>query len=240
MKPKVARKINSLNHQFYQTFAKDFSDTRGRLQPGVLRVVERLEPGLSILDLGCGNGELARQLDKNNFSGSYLGTDFSSELLQRAAQKISKDKSINFIKLDLTNLDWEKILPPEKFDLIFCFAALHHIPGQALRLSVCKNIHHYLRDSGKVTFSNWQFLKSERLKKRILPWDSAGLTPDDVDDGDYLLDWRRGGLGTRYVHHFTPAELDQLAEESGFRIINSFDSDGKEGNLSLYQVWESL
>ncbi len=240
MKPKVAQKINSLNHQFYQTFAEDFSDTRGRLQPGVLRVVEQSKPGRSILDLGCGNGELARQLDKNNFSGSYLGTDFSSELLQRASRKISKDKSINFIKLDLTDSDWEKTLPPEKFDLIFCFAALHHIPSQALRLSVCKNIHHYLHDSGKVTLSNWQFLKSERLKKRILPWDSAGLTPDDVDDGDYLLDWRRGGLGTRYVHHFTPAELDQLAEESGFRIINSFDSDGKEGNLSLYQVWESL
>jgi hypothetical protein len=61
-----------------------------------------------------------------------------------------------------------------------------------------------------------------------------------VEQGDYLLDWRRGGLGIRYVHHFSAEELARLAADSGFRIIESFDSDGKEGDLSLYQVWEPV
>jgi len=240
MKSEVAQKINSLNYQFYQSFADDFSETRGRLQPGVLRVLERLQPGVSILDLGCGNVEVAHQLAEAGFSGSYLGTDFSDLLLQKGSLKIPTGYPADFIQLDLTEPDWDTVLPYSNFDVIFCFAALHHIPSHSIRLAVCKNFRRYITHQGLVYLSNWQFLKSERLKERIIPWDSVGLSDDQVDKGDYLLDWRRGGTGTRYVHHFTPAELGHLAEAAGFKIIESFDSDGKEGNLSLYQIWESL
>ncbi|MGB9586464.1 MAG: class I SAM-dependent methyltransferase, partial [Anaerolineales bacterium] len=67
---------------------------------------------------------------------------------------------------------------------------------------------------------------------------AVGIDPQDVEENDYLLDWREGGLGFRYVHHFTKEELKRLAEETGFEIIQSFYSDGKEGNLGLYQVWD--
>ncbi len=59
-----------------------------------------------------------------------------------------------------------------------------------------------------------------------------------MDPGDYLLDWRRGGEGLRYVHHFSPEELAELAAETGFRVLETFWSDGEGGNLGLYQVWE--
>jgi hypothetical protein len=63
------------------------------------------------------------------------------------------------------------------------------------------------------------------------------LAEEEVDEGDYLLDWRSGGAGLRYVHHFSEGELAALAESSGFEIVDTFYSDGKEGNLSIYQVW---
>ena len=115
---------------------------------------------------------------------------------------------------------------------------MHHIPSLARRLSVIRNIRDLIQAGGRFYLSNWQFLNSERLVKRILPWDRIGLEPEAVDPGDYLLDWRRGGSGTRYVHHFSPAELSDLATESGFIIRESFYSDGKGGDLSLYQAWE--
>jgi hypothetical protein len=31
----------------------------------------------------------------------------------------------------------------------------------------------------------------------------VGLSANDVDPGDYLLDWRSGGEGLRYIHHFS-------------------------------------
>jgi tRNA (uracil-5-)-methyltransferase TRM9 len=238
MKPEIAQKIVSLNHQFYQSFATDFSETRGRLQPGVLKVLEELPSVESILDLGCGNGKVALDLAERGYSGTYLGADFSLGLLDRAVNDLPPDIQANFIELDLTAPNWDGILPPTLFDRIFCFATLHHIPGYPLRESICKNIRRRLVEGGKLYISVWQFLRSERLKERILPWDTVDLSDDDVDEGDYLLDWRRGGTGTRYAHFYTPGELNQLAAGCGFRISESFDSDGEGGNLGLYQVWE--
>jgi len=61
-----------------------------------------------------------------------------------------------------------------------------------------------------------------------------------VDFGDYLLDWRSGGRGLRYVHHFDEAELNALAAASRFRVQETFYADGEGGRLGLYQVWERL
>ncbi len=66
------------------------------------------------------------------------------------------------------------------------------------------------------------------------------LSDSEVDKGDYLLDWRSGGNGLRYVHHFDQKELDELARASNFQIVDMFSSDGKEGNLGLYQAWKPV
>jgi len=240
MKPETASRILSLNHQFYQSFAEDFSETRQRLQPGVLSLVNRFQSESSILDLGCGNGELARELARKDFSGSYLGTDFSSNLLQKAGLGIPAEFPAEFLELDLSETDWSGLLPGTPFDVVLSFAALHHVPGHEGRKNVCNNIRRHISDQGCFFHSNWQFLRSPRLLRRIIPWNEAGFSEKDLDEGDYLLDWRRGGMGTRYVHHFTPEELSLLADESGFRIKESFFSDGKEGDLSIYQVWEPV
>jgi len=238
MKHEIAQKLIALNHQFYQNFADEFSETRGRLQMGVVKVLDRIPPQSSVLDLGCGNGNVAQHLAEQNFKGSYLGADFSLALLNWAASDMPAGFQAEFLELDLTAPGWENILPPAQFETITCFATLHHIPSQQLRVSLCQNIRPYLHDEGKVYISAWQFTRSERLIKKILPWDNVKLSEDDVDKGDYLLDWQRGGSGTRYVHLFSPEELSQLAEQSGFTIVESFDSDGEGGNLGHYQVWE--
>jgi SAM-dependent methyltransferase len=240
MRPEIAKKIVSLNHQFYQSFASDFSETRGRLQPGVLKILNELPEVESILDLGCGNGKVALHLAENKYQGTYLGVDFSLGLLDRAVKELPADLNANFIELDLTEQNWEGVLHPDQYEISFCFATLHHIPGYQMRESICRNIHRCLSKGGKLYLSVWQFLRSSRLKERILPWDTVDLSDNDVDEGDFLLDWRRGGFGIRYVHFYTAEELSQLASSCGFKIINSFDSDGEEGNLGLYQVWESV
>jgi hypothetical protein len=94
-----------------------------------------------------------------------------------------------------------------------------------------------LSPGGKFIFSVWQFLNSPRLSKRIQAWSDIGLSASQVEQGDYLLDWRLGGHGLRYVHHFAADELERLASRCGFYRIEAFLSDGKGSNLSLYQTW---
>jgi (p)ppGpp synthase/HD superfamily hydrolase len=96
-----------------------------------------------------------------------------------------------------------------------------------------------LADDGRFILSNWQFLTSEKLRARIQSWKVTGIEETDVDAGDYLLDWRSGGEGLRYVHHFNESELSALARESGFMIRETFYSDGESGKLGLYQVWQA-
>ena len=240
MKSETAARILSLNHQFYQSFAEDFSETRQRLQPGVLQVVNRFPPGSSILDVGCGNGELVRELVKREFDCSYLGIDFSANLLKKANLDIPEKFPADFLELDLSKPSWSGIFPNTPFDIVVSFAVLHHIPGREGQINVFKNIRRHISDQGVFFLSNWQFLKSPRLRRRIIPFREVGFSEKDLDEGDFFLDWRRGGIGTRYIHHFSPDELYLLADESGFSIKESFYSDGKEGDLSLYQVWEPV
>jgi SAM-dependent methyltransferase len=194
----------------------------------------------NILDLGCGNGWFARELIRRGHRGSYLGLDFSLPLL-REAELQAKGASVRFMEADLTRLPVLKDqLPAGEWSLVTAFAVLHHIPSQALRLEVLQAIRSLLQAGGRFVHSNWQFLNSPRLRARIQPWEAAAVSRSQVEAGDYLLDWRSGGHGLRYVHHFSEEELQALAEASGFEVGEVFYSDGETGNLGLYELWRAL
>ena len=237
MKKETIEKIVELNSQFYQKFGEQFSATRGRIQLGVRKVLEGIGRDLSILDLGCGNGEFARQLADAGHAAPYLGVDFSLPLL-KDAMRVPEHFPANFLELDLTSGDWSQI--PNTYSLITSFATLHHIPGEETRLRILENIYQRLAPNGQFIFSNWQFLNSERLRKRIQNWNVVNINESDLDEDDYLLDWRRGGTGYRYAHQYSEEELARLAEMSGLKVVDTFYSDGATGNLGLYQIWEKL
>jgi SAM-dependent methyltransferase len=249
----TAGRLIELNRDFYTRFGDSFSATRHRVQPGVRRVMEMLNGDESILDLGCGNGWFARELADRGHRGAYLGVDFSLPLL-REAESVPEGFSATFKEVDLTQLSAEsnQLLALSNVEgsvisdqftgncsLITCFATLHHIPSHELRLNILHTVHQLLKPNGLFIHSNWQFLNSEKLKARIQDWSKAGLSPGDVDANDYLLDWRSGGEGLRYVHHFDERELQGLADAAGFQIKDMFYSDGETGDLGLYQVWHT-
>ncbi len=244
MKPEIAQKLLNVNRQFYQTFANQFSATRQRIQPGVRKILERLPDEISILELGCGNGELPLQLSRENHRGHYLGLDFSSPLLELAReinQQLADKPSlqVQFRSADLASPDWDAGLSKNKFKHVLAFAVLHHMPGEELRVLMMRKARRLLEYNGLFIHSEWQFLNSPRLVARIQPWSRVGLSEIDVDPGDYLLDWRHGGSGLRYVHFFQVGELQRLAESSGFQVKDTFYSDGMGKHLGIYQTWQA-
>ncbi len=249
----VAKQLIELNQQFYQTFALQFSETRRRIQPGVRKLLSAIPKSSSILDIGCGNGELWQSLHTSGFKGTYLGLDSSPGLLEIARQTVLPNISSKpvFIHADLTESSWnlelypgetihENKTQPGRFDFVLAFAVLHHIPSVKLRLEILKKIRGLVSPEGQFIHSEWQFLNSDKLKQRIQPWGAVGLQDSSVDEGDYLLDWRSGGRGFRYVHLFQEDELAMLASEAGFEIQVTYYSDGQGGNLSIYQTWSAV
>ena len=233
----VAARLIDLNRLFYQTFALQFSATRGRIQPGVRRALGYLPLDADVLDLGCGNGELARELHRRGHTGSYTGLDFSEGLLSVASQGLPLNYT--FLHADLSSPGWDEALVQRQFTFVLAFAVLHHLPRQELRRRLLAEARPHLPAGGRLIHSEWQFLNSPRLRERLQPWEAAGLSASQVDEGDYLLDWRAGGSGLRYAHHFSEAELGSLAEDSGFRVLETYYSDGAGSRLGLYQVWEN-
>ena len=236
MNSATAARLIEINREFYTRFGDSFSATRQRVQPGVRRVLETLNGDENILDLGCGNGWFARELAERGHKGSYLGVDFSLPLL-RDAETMPGDFSAKFMQVDLGQLSTFSNQLMGEWSLITSFAVLHHIPSVEIRLDILKTVHQLLKPNGLFIHSNWQFLNSKKLVSRIQDWSKANLSSDDVDQNDYLLDWRSGGEGLRYVHHYDEGELQELSAETGFQVADVFYSDGETGNLGLYQVW---
>jgi tRNA (uracil-5-)-methyltransferase TRM9 len=236
----TAQRLLALNRDFYERFGADFSATRQRLQPGVTRLLETLTGDEAILDLGCGNGELVRTLARRGHRGPYLGLDFSLPLLSDASA-VPEGFPARFLAVDLTQLSvisHPSSVIRHQWAVVTCFATLHHIPSRELRLELLGTIRRFLATDGKFILSNWQFLNSNKLRGRVQPWERIGLTAQAVDMGDYLLDWRRGGEGLRYVHQFSEEDLAELAGASGFEVAETFCSDGEGGRLGLYQIWK--
>lgn len=237
MDDQIAARLLALNQKFYQTFAESFAETRARLQPGVARLLDDLPPEASVLDLGCGSGGVARGLAGRGHRGPYVGLDSSPALIDRARRNAARHPGASFVHADLTAPDWTDAIPGSDFGRVLAFAVLHHLPGVGIRRRVLRQTRRLTAPEGRLALSVWQFLRSPRLRSRVQPWETVGLSPEAVDADDYLLDWRRDGYGLRYVHHFSPQELADLARETGFAVLETFRADGRTGDLGLYQIW---
>jgi tRNA (uracil-5-)-methyltransferase TRM9 len=123
VKADIAQHLIELNRRFYTDFGEPFSATRGRIQPGVRRVLDSMKGDETILDLGCGNGELARTLARESHRGVYLGLDFSLPLLADA-ESVPDGFPAEFREVDLTQLsvDSDQLSVTDYWSLITAFA----------------------------------------------------------------------------------------------------------------------
>lgn len=231
MREDTARHLRELNRSFYERFAEPFAESRETPQPGWERML-RDAPATSsatVLDVGCGDGRFGRYLRSSRPYRAYTGIDFSLGLLARAREL---DPDGTYHLRDLTEAS--ALAGLGQFDAIFCLSTLQHIPGRARRLSLVRAMAEHLEPSGHVALANWQFATNERQLRKIRPWAEAGVDPEAVEPGDYLLSWERGGRGLRYAAQIDEAETRSLAAVAGLRVVASFLSDGREGDLNLY------
>ena len=94
----------------------------------------------------------------------------------------------------------------------------------------------HLEPDGRLLLSTWQFLDSERQRRKIAPWGAADIAERDVEANDYLLTWRSGGFGLRYVTFVDLEEMRALAAAAGLVLVDHFRADGREGDLNLYTI----
>ena len=242
MKNETVSLLRQLNRTFYNALGTSFSVTRAQIQPGVKELLPDMLGQPEILDLGCGNGTLAEALALSNYEGQYIGLDGSQSLLGFAAERLQPYPLMKakFHFADLLDEALATNLAGRRFSLITCFATLQHLPSHTSHLQFFKNAAQLLEPGGRLMISCWQIHNSQRLTRHILDWSMVGLTAEDLEAGDLLMDWRGQDSqkpGLRYVHEFREDELKGLGVAARLTLDGTFYSDGGEGNLALYQTW---
>jgi tRNA (uracil-5-)-methyltransferase TRM9 len=231
MDERVARTLVELNHSFYDQFAAEFSETRVSPQPGFQKLISLVSEFQSphVLDVGCGNARFGLYLLASGIQAHYVGVDFSESL----AKSTNPFPGTFFVRdLSAAGCLEEFTL----FDIIVCLSTLQHIPGYANRLRLMIEMRKHLRADGRLVVANWQFMNSERQRRKILPWELIELSADLVGENDFLLSWQRGGMGRRYVAYINADSIQDLARKAGLSVLESYYSDGREGNLNLYTI----
>ncbi len=244
MNEKTQQQLLQLNRNFYATVATNFDATRAGLPLGWRQLRDWLPEAsdrvLTVLDVGCGNGRFAWLLNEWGLAADYIGIDADEQLLALARRRAAELATVrtDFRQADFTAPDWPVAvgLQQRAFDVVVCFAALHHVPGHRLRARVVQTLASLLVSTGALILSHWQFLTSERFVRKQIAWQTIGLSAADVEAGDALLPWQQGEYAVRYVHQTDAAEANQLAVAAQMHVHEQFYADGKEGNLNLYTL----
>ncbi len=83
----------------------------------------------SILDVGCGDGKITAAMATKVPSGTVVGVDISSSMIQAAKDAFSNQKNLNFYVEDAAKIDCD-----EQFDLITSFTVMQWVLEQATAL----------------------------------------------------------------------------------------------------------
>lgn len=136
--------------RFHEVMAEESAQTVlsvlfSHILPLVPGTTERLEAGVSVLDLGCGRGRALVMLAERFPASAFTGYDLSSEAIAFAEEQAAERglQNVSFEQRDLSTFDVDA--EPGSFDYVLTFDAVH---DQAKPLALLRGIRRALRDDG--------------------------------------------------------------------------------------------
>ncbi|MCX5847898.1 MAG: methyltransferase domain-containing protein [Deltaproteobacteria bacterium] len=138
-----------------------------------------IEPGMRVLDVGCGTGTLAIMLKKAQPSAVVKALDGSENILSIAKSKAdSEGVNISFVH----GFSYELPFAAGEFDMVFTSFFFHHLNRED-KLRTLKDVHRILKPSGKLHIADWGkqpnlFLRSAFLVVQML--DGFETTTDNI------------------------------------------------------------
>ena len=145
---------------------------------------ERIDIGknFSFLDLGCGNGWVARNVSKNSLCAKAVGIDGADQMIINA-QKIGGQ--VEYILADINSY-----IPPRKFDLIHSMEVLYYLEDPAEKVKNFSN--YWLEKEGRLIIGIDHYY--ENLDSHS--WEEKVGTPMlMLKEAEWLAIFNESGLG---------------------------------------------
>lgn len=144
----AVQNLYHLGHaQWYDFFRAIWTNlVEKQLEQDFIRELEKhITPHTQIIDLGCGTGiNAGRILSLKKAFTSYLGIDFSEDMLAIARQKFGKNKRIRFVCDDLRTVAF-----PQHYDLVISTWVFSHLEEPSF---VVNRFYQNLSEGGTMLF----------------------------------------------------------------------------------------
>ena len=206
----IVRKLRpSHDGRAFDRFSSSYERKRrtlGLFEPSVLqrelyRIFPKDRSGLSVFDVGCGNGVFSRLL-LDNF-GDVTGIDISQKMIDAIPKDITENQRFSALCSDMLVHDFKD----DQFDVVFLMDILHHVRRQKELLEVAARL---VVPGGRLVLIEYipsatrskvvQFIEETFIEEIFLVapdtirgW-LAGFTVEyrEISGFEYLLEARRG------------------------------------------------
>ncbi|NPV91685.1 MAG: class I SAM-dependent methyltransferase [Firmicutes bacterium] len=173
--------------------------------------------GGSVLDAGCGTGNLCRRLREKNRWAEIVGIDFSPAMLEKAGQKL-KNANIRLLRMDLNQ---PLGFPGGRFDYLVSINTLYALDDPARAL---KEFHRVLKRGGRLVVVNpVSDIRPVSFNRRM------GFDKDRIDSLGTVLDISLAVLINMVIylrsrfnryHFLSEADFREVLGRIGFNTVD--------------------
>jgi len=169
---------------------------------------------ITIIDLGCGDGEMLRQCAKygikNGYNFKLIGIDGNSYILEEASKRSASFKNISFIQMDIFSEEKFSV----SFDIALCTLFLHHFKEDSIidllqklvdnaKLGVVVND----LERNKIAFNLFSIASRIFLRTRIARHDglvsvARGFKRDELFKMSKKLNLKQFSIGWKWAFRF--------------------------------------
>jgi SAM-dependent methyltransferase len=239
--PEDHQELNSLDELFdsdyLRFYAEELNDLTNDDEAQTIADILQLQAGLTILDLPCGHGRIARRLQA--MGATVTGMDRSDLFIQHAREDAAQNHAtVEYQVGDMHGLDIDN-----KFDIVInWFTSFGYGRDEDLRLLLLK-MYRALVPGGRLMLETLNIHQHElhaiptSLVKELHDQNGTHYMIDrsHYDPHDGRIHSRRDivnyGQATRRIHYslrlFTLTELSTWLTAAGFFSIQAFGADGE-------------
>jgi ubiquinone/menaquinone biosynthesis C-methylase UbiE len=144
----MKQKEKNLNDTLFNEAISIYNNPHHLMHKKMVRVLKHIQPGDTLLDVGCGIGEFVVRL-QDRFH-TLVGVDISQAAIEFAKKRIGNSPNVVLHCGELESLHF----PDEHFDVCLCLDVLEHVSNIPL---VLQETHRILKKGGSlfVTVPNW-------------------------------------------------------------------------------------
>ncbi|MDO8571383.1 MAG: class I SAM-dependent methyltransferase [bacterium] len=244
MDEKTAKRILDLTAASYEKIAPQFSATRHYPWDDLLPLTKIVRDGMSLLDVGCGNGRLLSLFKEKEIQ--YMGVDRSRGLITEAHKAFEGDqRNPLFLEGDILSLDTIPKVKEQQFDIVASVAVLNHIPTHELQMKAVRQLYTILKEGGTLCITTWNLWRPTVKQKSVWKygleryaiadqeWERQyGFSKKELGIKDVMTVWHSGiTFAPLYYYSFTLHELAMLCTQAGFIVKDTYySSRGKRAH----------